>query len=175
MRGDDLQRLAPHLFEVRGEGLVGRLVQTKTTGKNKKVRALPLYISRECWVTRPGWMRVGARLLGEVRPVQRDPLLPRFTRDWREATGTPASPADLGAMCVCVMAALRQPVVAAGVWVTGDVPLIPEPLAVAWTGHAERTMLPGAQAAMGVAREERDPLGRWARNAAMSRSGRIEL
>jgi hypothetical protein len=46
-------------------------------------------------------------------------------------------------------------------WENGGTRLVPFEMAIGWTGHSERSTLPSLYASMGVAKSERDPLGRW--------------
>jgi hypothetical protein len=46
-------------------------------------------------------------------------------------------------------------------WRSGKERLVPFDLAIGWTGHSERSTLPSLLASMGVAKSDRDPLGRW--------------
>jgi hypothetical protein len=176
LRWDDLQRLRPRDLSHRSSGLVGRLTQTKTTGVGKKVRDLPLVVPKEAYIVEPKWIETGFALWEAIGDLERDYFIPRLSADLKGFTGRPASSRDLATLGTLVIAELTTPVrvenIEGGVkepknaggdlqWASGKARLIPLSLAVGWTGHSERTTLPSLLAAMGVAKADRDPLGRW--------------
>ena len=77
-----------------------------------------------------------------------------------------AEPGDVAALNVLVLAQLKQVVPKYRHGVSNGFGLSPIKLLGAgmemlWTGHSERATLTSGLAALGVGREERDPLGRW--------------
>jgi hypothetical protein len=176
LRWDDLQRLRPRDLAHRASGLVGRLTQTKTTGVGKKVRDLPLVVPKEAFIVEPQWIETGYTLWEAIGDLERDYFIPRISADMKEFTGRPASSRDLATLGTIVLAELTTPVRVKNLegkvsgpkdsggslpWMCGKVRLIPVSLATGWTGHSERSTLPSLLAAMGVAKADRDPLGRW--------------
>ena len=161
LRQDDAQRLSPGCLELRVAGLVGRLVRTKTSGVGKRILSLPLFVPAGAWLVQSRWLATGLELLSGVMDRERDYLIPRFSMDMSEALARPASGLDLAAMGLRTLLAAKVPVLADGVWRLGEEFLLGGALAEAWTGHGERATLPSVLAAAGVAKAERDPLGRW--------------
>ncbi len=164
LRWDDLQRLKPRDISLRASGLVGRLSQTKTSGAGKKVRDLPLFVPGGAYVLCADWLRTGHELWSHLGSKERDYFLPRFTGDLADCFGIPASAGDLAILGRKVLGETKVPVWGADGfdgWSEGLVPLVPVPLLNGWTGHSERCTLPSLFAAMGVAKQDRDPLGRW--------------
>ena len=66
LRADDLQRLRPRDVNLVASGLTGILMQTKTSGAGRKVRALPLFVPRCAYLVQELWLEVG---YGLWRPV----------------------------------------------------------------------------------------------------------
>jgi hypothetical protein len=176
LRWDDLQRLRPRDLSHRSSGLVGRLTQTKTTGVGKKVRDLPLVVPKEAYIVEPKWIETGFALWEAIGDLERDNFIPRLSTDLKVFTGRPASSRDLATLGTLVIAELTTPVRVENLegevkgpkdtggdlqWTSGKTRLVPFSLAIGWTGHSERTTLPSLLAAMGVAKADRDPLGRW--------------
>ena len=164
MRWDDLQRLRPRDASLRASGLVGLLTQTKTSGAGKKVRDLPLFIPGDAYVLCAEWLRTGHGLWSQLGSKGRDYFLPRFTEDLENCFNVPASSGDLAILGRKVLEETKVPVWGSDgsdTWSEGPMPLVPGPLLNGWSGHSERCTLPSLFAAMGIAKQDRDPLGRW--------------
>ena len=58
MRFDDTVGLAPSSLTMRARGLFGLLKSTKTSGPDKRISALPIYVSKEVYVDTP-WLEIG--------------------------------------------------------------------------------------------------------------------
>ena len=58
MRFDDTAGLAPSSLTMRARGLFGLLKSTKTSGPDKRISALPIYVSEEAYVDTP-WLEIG--------------------------------------------------------------------------------------------------------------------
>ena len=52
----------PRELKRRASGMAGRLERSKTSGRDKKVKLLPLFVSREAFLTRP-WIETGRGFL----------------------------------------------------------------------------------------------------------------
>ena len=61
LRWDDTAGLGPSGLEVRARGVVGQLSRTKTSGPDKKLSALPVFISKDAWVQQE-WLFTGLEL-----------------------------------------------------------------------------------------------------------------
>ena len=166
LRADDLQRLAPENARLQDGGFVGNLTRTKTSGAGKKVKDLLVFVPRSAWVAFEGWLEEGYILWRRLAPWPRDHFLPRAEVGLELFVPKLAEVADVAAVntkvleCLLVVQRVQGPEGEAH-FERGSEFLLPPELAVAWTGHSERTTLPSALAAIGVPKQERDPLGRW--------------
>ena len=168
LRWDDLQRIRPGDLRLVGGSLVGTLYQTKTSGAGKKVKTLPMVIPRSAYVLDAGWQEAGYALWCQLRNQGRDYFLPRLRGDLVEFFDCQATSADMATLHSLLMSHLVAPVVKKdpedgpyAQWIAGESPLLTEPLWSGWSGHSERATMPSLFAAMGVSKQERDPLGRW--------------
>jgi len=171
LRADDLRRLRPRDLALRTAGLTGTLVQTKTSGKGRKTRTLPLFVPREAFLAQPHWLEVGYGLWQKVGDPGRDYFIPRLEPDLIGFADAPASSADMASLNKLVLSHLMVPVSAASVPVApiaagvpmkeGEARLLNSAMCEGWTGHSERATMPSVLAAMGVPKAERDHLGRW--------------
>ena len=94
-----------------------------------------------------------------------DFFMPRPAWDMSGFMKKPAETADLTALYLRVLEALKVPVkVHEGdgwLWTHGRQELIGKELLPAWTGHSERATLASGLAALGVPKSDRDQIGRW--------------
>jgi len=72
---------------------------------------------------------------------------------------------DIAGLNLEALTRLGKPVVVEGRVGTEEGRWIPTAAARAWTGHSERATLASALASLGVGKDERNPLGRWAPEA----------
>jgi len=165
LRGDDLQRITPSGVTMASNGLTGRLARTKTTGGGKKVREVIVFVPSEAWVVEPRWLQVGFDLWVALAPWDRDHFFPRPLPDMAGFEKRHAGVADLSAMNSSALAHLGRPVRMEQGWGVDAGRWLPEEVVQAWTGHSERATVTSALASLGVGREERNPLGRWAPEA----------
>ena len=128
------------------------LMRTKSTGAGKRVRHLPLYVSRGCWVAKHQWLRTGYELLVEEGPEKRVHLVNAGFYSGGMRNGELLSYAE--------MVAASSEVLSRMVTRKGEV-ILPEGWDRFWTEHSERSTLASGLAALGVPKSERDMLGRW--------------
>ena len=77
MRWDDSRSLRPDSFEVRARGIFARLEQTKTSGADKAVTVLPVFISLNAFIAEPEWLLTGLALWrSDGFAFERDYFLP---------------------------------------------------------------------------------------------------
>ena len=164
LRWDDLQRLLPKNVEMKDMGLVGRMLQTKVSGPGRKVRELPLFVSREADLTGGGWLHVGFDLwLGTV-DVERDFFIARPVADMTGYTDKMATDVDAMTMGRVMFGMLKVPTMAGEdgkEWNNTEALFLPGGLADSFTNHSERATLVSALAAIGVDKERRSMVGRW--------------
>ena len=63
MRGDDLKGFQTGSCAIRKKGVEFKLRRTKTTGTDRKVQQLPVFISHECSFSRVPWQLEGTKLM----------------------------------------------------------------------------------------------------------------
>ena len=118
------------------------------------------FVSTSAWLLEPGWLEGGFRLFCESSR-DRSLLFPP-TRD--EAGGYDVEPtfqqsAVASRRLLAATPALRA--VGGSVEAERDEPLLPAETHLFWGEHSDRATLPSWAAACGVAKDERDYLGRW--------------
>ena len=154
MRWDDTSGVVPGELHMRARGLAGRLLRSKTSGRDKKVKLLPLYVAKGAYLVEP-WLEAGLQLL-KVGPLayERDYLVPLPTEDLTGTCGLRAVYADAVGLSRALLSSLRRP--------DSDEALVAPIAARFWTEHSDRTGCTGWCASLGVSTERRGFLGRWA-------------
>ena len=61
-RHSDFEGLNPSSLFLSVAGLEGRLDRTKTSGPGRRVRFLPLFVSRRAYLVKPDWLEIGFQL-----------------------------------------------------------------------------------------------------------------
>ena len=154
MRWDDTSGVVPSELHMRARGLAGRLVRSKTSGRDKKVKILPLYVAKGAHLVTP-WLEAGLALLQEgPLAYSRDYLVPLPTEDLSGTCGLRAVYADAVGLSRALLSSLRQ--------LDSEEALIAPIAARFWTEHSDRTGCTGWCASLGVSTERRGFLGRWA-------------
>ena len=162
-RTGDLSSLRPSSLRLTPLGLVGCLERTKTTGPGKRVRHLPIFISRSAYLFAPGWLEKGMEIWGSDEfSFDRDYFLPLPSADWASVRRVMADFADTAALSKRLFRALKLPVKQHSHWVPSVVELFRAEAALSfWTEHSERNWLNSHLAVIGVPQSERDFIGRW--------------
>ena len=164
LRMDDLQRLHPENVTMGDAGLTGRMMRTRCSGTEKKVRELLLFVPRALGLVRRDWLRIGYKLWREAASFARDFFLPRISSDYATFIPKLASGKDLAGMLNGVLTLLMVPVVddvGTGL-VESDMKMMTAMYAAGWPGHSERATMMSVLAAGGYSQEDRAYLGRWA-------------
>ena len=134
--------------------LTGVLTRSKTHGPDKRIKRKPVFLDKSCWCAVKNWCDVGFNLLQELAPNERDYLLPSPGPNYggiREAEKSH----DAG---LATTSSLHRGLVAEGQQ------LLDPALCVYWTPHSPRSFMATCCAALGVAKAERNVLGRWTQN-----------
>lgn len=162
-RSDDLAGLVPSSLQLNSRGLCGMLQRTKTTGPGKKVKWLPIFVDIEASFAGVPWLVTGFQLWQEDgMNFDRDYLLPLPAKDRQSCVPYMADYAATCALSKELYGDLMHPTFAEGIWsLTSERLLITQASCRAWTEHSERCWMTSVAAALGMAREERDFLGRW--------------
>jgi len=91
-RHSDLEGLDPSSLVLTVQGLEGRLDRTKTSGPGRRVRFLPIFISRAAFLLRPEWLATGVEIWNHANMAfERDYFLPLPTADWKGCLKSMAS------------------------------------------------------------------------------------
>ena len=154
LRFDDLANIKLENLKCYDGKLTGILRKTKTTGAGKRVRELPICVSNEAYVSRREWLMTGLKLLQEMEPTDRIYLVGSGLAQGEMVPSTLLSYQEGVMMSVDAMASM----------VDGGrrrEALVPQEWIRFWTEHSERATLPSALACLGVAKTDRDMLGRW--------------
>ena len=163
MRTDDVLWVDRSRATLSELGFRGVLLRTKTSGVGRRVKELPIFVSRLVSLTGGDWLKVGLDLYLEVSKNFPGVLFlcrPKldgsgFTRRYLDAT-------LLASWMKWTLGKLPVPKKAGGYWVqeVGE-QLIPDEWVARWSGHSARHCLPSWSAALGVPAEQRPFVGRW--------------
>ena len=154
MRFDDQRGLEPGLLRNSETSLTGVLTRSKTHGPDKRIQRKPVFWDKGCWLAVPNWCDVGFKLLQDLVPCERDYLLPSPGHNHagiREAEMSYV--AGLATTTEPSQSTRRRRPAAFG---TGSLCVL-DP-------HSPRSFMATCCAALGVAKAERNVLGRWAQN-----------
>ena len=157
---DDLVHLDPEHV-----GLKLILLQSKTTGPGKRVRAVPVFIVRDACLTGADWLGDGMAILdGPEYTGPRTGFVWDGSADFSGPTSKVLDAQSLAWRFRAVLSRLRRPrrtMKRTQRWAPSLELLLVEDAALYWSGHSPRHTLPSWSASMGVPKEERDFLGRW--------------
>eukprot|EP00435_Cladocopium_sp_Y103_P064066 s851_g25.t1 len=164
LRVDDAQNIQPETVRLSTRGLSFKLSRTKTTGPGRLHGAIHGFIARNISITGEDWMVVGVLALQrEDMKFPRDYLLPGPSKDFSGFVPKLMEPPEIANHFRMGLSRLQTPRFHEEKWVLNEqLPLVPETLNLFWTGHSARHFATQAAAAIGVPKERRDYLGRWA-------------
>ena len=145
--------LTPSRLSMFEGELYGVLKKTKTTGPTRRVRELPLHVSKMAYIRFQSWLSTGFELWQTLAPFERDYFLPRSTADGNHTLQQMAEYSDASAAGIQVLSKLMLP---------GTSRLLLDPnWCCFFTEHSERPTLATALAVLQHSKEERDLVGRW--------------
>ena len=157
LRYDDTAGLPPQTLELRLRGLVGVLQRTKTSGADKKMSCLPIFVAKEAYIHEE-WLEKGLDLWRTHLGYARDYLLCLPTEDLGGTIRKRARYADAQCFSKALLSSLRAP---------GEVGALLLPQAVSfWSERSDRAGVDSWLAAVGVGGDHRRFLGRWAAGGA---------
>lgn len=164
MRVDDVQNILPESLKLSTRGLTVRLARTKTTGSDKLHGQISAFVARDISITGHDWLLDGVQMFkDESAMFPRDYLVPAPNAAFTGFRKKLVEPAQLANYFRMVLQKLCTPVFQDDVWRTNvRMELVPEALALMWSGHSARHVLPQAAAGIGIPKSDRDFLGRWA-------------
>ena len=161
LREDDIQHLPPSRIRIIGELVISELTKTKTSGKTKRVKELPLAIWAGSAITGSTWLEQGMVLLGDFGDPGRDHVLPSMSADGVEATDGPLAYGSSLALLQRLVGELKKPVFSNGSWKESDDKLFHPGLKAFFTEHSARAVLPSILAVLEEDKLRVDYLGRW--------------
>ena len=85
MRADDVQCMRPESMRLTIEGFSCKLWKTRTTGPDRRVNMIQVFVSRKVGFSGLDWLRTGMSLWGEI-DTQRDFLVLQAAEDWESCT-----------------------------------------------------------------------------------------
>ena len=164
LRVDDIQSIQPESLRLSNRGLSFKLARTKTTGPGRIHGAVHGFVCREVSITGEDWMVVGMlSMQRDDMKYPRDYLTPGPSKDFSGFIPKIVEPPELANYFRMVLSRLCTPRFAEGRWTLSEqLLLVPQTLNLFWTGHSARHFATQAAAAIGVEKEKRDYLGRWA-------------
>jgi hypothetical protein len=161
LREDDMQRCKVRTLKWLGELVIGRLDRTKTTGKTKRIKELPITVWDGCGITSELWLPHGHALMMAFGDPERDYLLPTMSADFCDAGNDPLPYTSSAALTVKVMQDLRVPIFENGTWTTTSEKLLHPILCNFWSEHSARNLLASLLILLGEDQKTIDMCGRW--------------
>ena len=166
LRFDDTAGLPPQTLELRTRGLVGVLHRTKTSGADKSMSCLPIFVAKEAYVHEE-WLEKGLDLWRKHLGYARDYLLCLPTQDLGGTIRKRARYADAQCFSKSLLSSLRAPGGYGRLLCAEAVPF--------WSEYSDRAGVDSWLAAVGVGSDHRRFLGRWAAGGAQDSYVRTAL
>ena len=153
LRWDDTRSIRPQSFESRARGVFAQIERSKTSGADKAVSVLPIFVSNTAYIEVPNWMEVGLTIwTAEPFSYERDYLLPLPSPDMTGVYRRRAEYADASVFTQRLLRMLEND--------EGGALLDPAATGF-WSEHSDRAGIDSWLAALGIKSEERNFLGRW--------------
>ena len=95
------------------------LDRTKTSGPDKKVKVLPIFVSKEAWVQEKHWLLTGLNFHEGELGFERDYLVPLPNGDWTGTCGLKAQYSDALGLSRDLLARLPRPGLRPCAWPVG--------------------------------------------------------
>ncbi|CAE7193938.1 unnamed protein product [Symbiodinium sp. CCMP2592] len=161
MRSDDVQCMRPESMRLTIEGLSCKLWKTKTTGPDRRINMVQVFISRKASLSGLDWLAKGHEIWSEIKD-KRDFLVLQASEDW-ETCGNKGVDAPAVSLYVRkIYKELCVPRWVEGRWIQNkERLLLPGDCALHFSGHSARNFLTSIAAAIRVPKDDRDFLGRW--------------
>ena len=157
LRWDDTMGIPPaSLVMVKGKGMKGKIVRSKTSGEGRRVEMQEFFVAHGCWLERRDWLLEGWRLFLELGAGYGN-----GNRDYRHLQGFRGAMVkypEAMAMSRALLNVIKRPD-EEGSWKQLLIS-VPETSAF-WSEHSERVTVISWAAALGVDPEARKRWGRW--------------
>ena len=161
MRADDVQCVRPESMRLTIEGFACKLWKTKTTGPDRRVNMVQVFISRKAGFSGQDWLAQGYKLWSEIE-YKRDFLVLQASDDWETCVNRGVDASTVSLYVRKIFKELCIPRWMEGQWKQNkDRVLLPGDCALHFVGHSARNFLTSVAAAIGVPKDDRDYLGRW--------------
>ena len=161
LRADDVQGIRPETMQLTSAGFRAKLGRTKTTGPDRRVKEVQIFVHRRAGLSGNDWLKVGFELWDKISQ-RRDFLVLEADRDWSKPTTRGVDAASVSLYVSSVLQQLGTPKLEEGVYrMNRQRPLMAEEAHRFFRGHSPRNFLTSVAAAIGVPRDDRDFLGRW--------------
>ena len=138
LRWSDLQAIKPAELRLTDGRLATTLRKTKTSGRAKRIKELPVCVSEQAFFEDPRWLETGFDLLKGLASFKRDYLLPRLRDGLAGFDKKMAGYGDAMVATSALLARLHIPGAVQGLW----------------TARSERSVLPTALSIIGVQARE---------------------
>lgn len=153
LRFSDSEGLAPQALERRSRGVFGQLTRTKTSGSDKTIAVLPVFVSTEAWIQQE-WLLIALALWQGPLCTQRDHFLAFPNKDLSGVRARRALYSDAKVFSTDLLSSLQ-----AG----QDEQQLLLPAAVFfWSELSDRAGLESWLGALSVGADLRRFVGRWA-------------
>ena len=156
MRFDDTLGASPQGIADEGERYKIKLVRTKTSGPDRRVKTLHAYVAKGVCFVSSSWFVTWWSLHSSEASLgfDRDYLLPLPAVGWSGCRRTPACHGDASALGRTLLEMLTRPVAVTSnkgvvAWSLSRIPLFPAGGGYFWTEHSERKGMVSMAAARG--------------------------
>ena len=161
MRSDDVQCMRPESMRLTIEGFSCKLWKTKTTGPDRRINMVQVFISRRAGFSGADWLSVGFKLWSEIE-CKRDYLVMQASDGWETCCNKGVDASTVSLYARKIYKELCVPRWIEGQWRQNkERLLLPGECALHFAGHSARNFLASVGAAIGVPKDDRDYLGRW--------------
>lgn len=161
LRFDDHRGMDPASIRLTKEGLTAVLSRTKVSGRDKKIEALPVFVSSSAYVFHTDWLEIGWGFW-EAVPHKRDFFLVMPSEDRHGTLKIEVEYADALAMTKAQLLTAKAVAAHNGEITRHDTCFLDVAAAAYWTEHSPRATLASWVACLGTFPADwPDLLGRW--------------
>ena len=145
-----------------GEGLVGEVVRSKTSGVGRRVEVQSFYVSEKAWFLAEGWLKTGFEIFErfgkEARMERRDFMMARPNGGLDGFRASMVSYSDAMSMSRAILRELRAQLRSGGAL---ESLIIDDEVGSFWSEHSERVTMASWAGALKVKQETIKRWGRW--------------
>ena len=145
-----------------GEGLIGDVVRSKTTGVGRRVEVQAFYVSENAWILAETWLQVGYELFEkfgkDARMERRDFMMARPNGTLDGFRGAMVTYSDAMSMSRAIMRELRAQLRSGG---DLEFLIIDDEVGSYWSEHSERVTMASWAGAVHIKQEVIKRWGRW--------------